>query len=155
MRIVLCVIAYLVLMIFTDGALPDPAYSRQTHRQIVHSDMETSASTAGAQARAMSTAAVESPAESSTDSHAQSPPLKAHEILQAVQMRHGHPLPGYIGGRTFQNRERRLPPGRYREYDVNPKRPGRDRGPERIVIEQQTGKAYYTGDHYVTFLPLN
>jgi ribonuclease T1 len=26
---------------------------------------------------------------------------------------------------------------------------------ERIVIEQRTGKAYYSGDHYRTFIPMN
>lgn len=54
----------------------------------------------------------------------------------------------------FQNRERRLPPGHYREYDVNPKVRGRSRDAERIVIEQDTGRAYYTGNHYRTFIPL-
>lgn len=155
MRIVLCVVACLALMIVAGGALPDPACSGQSHLQTAHSDNESGVSTAHASARAMPTAGVESTAESSTDSRVQSPPLKAHEILQAVQKRHGNPLPGYVGGRTFQNRERRLPSGRYREYDVNPKISGRNRGPERVVIEQRTGKAYYTGDHYVTFIPLN
>jgi ribonuclease T1 len=98
---------------------------------------------------------VASTADSSATALAPPPSLKAKEILEAIQKRHGDPLPGYIGGRTFQNRERRLPPGRYREYDVNPKIPGRDRGPERLVIEQRTGKAYYAGDHYVTFIPMN
>jgi len=55
----------------------------------------------------------------------------------------------------FHNRERHLPKGRYREYDVNPKLRGRPRDEERIVIEQNTGKAYYTGDHYRTFIALN
>lgn len=85
----------------------------------------------------------------------QFPPEKAREVLEAVEKRHGKPLPGYVGGRTFQNRERKLPAGHYREYDVSPKIPGRNRGPERIVIEQRTGKAYYTGDHYDSFIPLN
>lgn len=82
-------------------------------------------------------------------------PLKAQELLKRLQEREGVPLPGYIGGRDFQNRERRLPRGRYREYDVNPKIRGRSRDAERIVIDQRTGKAYYTGDHYRTFIPLN
>ncbi|MDQ6733382.1 MAG: ribonuclease N [Nitrospirota bacterium] len=162
MRIVLCVVACLALMILAGGASPDPACSEQSHLQIVHSDNESGASTArtpvpaiSGMTRAMPTARIESTADSSTDSPAQSPPLKAQEILKAVQKRHGNPLPGYVGGRTFQNRERRLPPGRYREYDVNPKIPGRNRGPERVVIEQRTGKAYYTGDHYITFISLN
>jgi ribonuclease T1 len=83
------------------------------------------------------------------------PPQKARDLLSLLQERGGAPLPGYIGGRDFQNRERRLPRGRYREYDVNPKIQGRARDAERIVIEQRTGKAYYTGDHYRTFIPLN
>lgn len=82
-------------------------------------------------------------------------PQKARDLLEALQRRGGEPLPGYIGGRTFHNRERRLPPGRYREYDVNPKRPGRPRGGERLVIDHTTGKAYYTDDHYRSFTPLN
>ena len=82
-------------------------------------------------------------------------PQKAYELLAALQQRHGAPLPGYIGGNKFRNRERRLPHGRYREYDVNRKTPGRSRGAERLVIEQHSGKAYYTDDHYRTFIPLN
>lgn len=82
-------------------------------------------------------------------------PLKAQDLLKRLQERDGAPLPGYIGGRDFQNRERRLPRGRYREYDVNPKIRGRSRDAERLVIEQHTGNAYYTSDHYRTFIPLN
>ena len=82
-------------------------------------------------------------------------PQRAYDLLQRLEERDGSPLPGYVGGREFQNRERRLPRGRYREYDVNPKIRGHSRDAERIVIEQRTGKAYYTGDHYRTFVPLN
>ena len=86
---------------------------------------------------------------------AKDPPQKAKDLLEAIQQYVGKALPGYIGGRVFQNRERRLPPGHYREYDVNPKVRGRSRDAERIVIEQDTGRAYYTGNHYRTFMPLN
>ncbi|WP_455242798.1 ribonuclease domain-containing protein [Petrachloros mirabilis] len=82
-------------------------------------------------------------------------PQKAYDLLARLQDRHGIPLPGYVGGREFRNRERRLPHGRYREYDVNRKVPGRSRDAERLVIEQNSGKAYYSGDHYQTFIPLN
>lgn len=82
-------------------------------------------------------------------------PQKAYDLLTRLEERGGIPLPGYVGGREFQNRERRLPRGRYREYDVNPKIRGRGRDAERIVVEQRTGKTYYTGDHYRTFVPLN
>ena len=83
------------------------------------------------------------------------PPQKARELLAELEARQGVPLPGYVGGREFKNRERRLPRGLYREYDVNPMVRGRPRDAERIVIEQRTGKAYYTVDHYRTFVPLN
>ncbi len=82
-------------------------------------------------------------------------PAAARETLKAIEERHGEPLPGYVGGRTFQNRERVLPRGRYREYDVHPKVAGRNRGAERIVIDQRSGKAYYTADHYRSFIPMN
>ena len=87
--------------------------------------------------------------------HEQAAPQKVHDLLARLRARYGGPLPGYVGGREFQNRERRLPPGHYREYDVNPKIRGRSRDAERIVIEQDTGRAYYTGNHYRTFMPLN
>lgn len=80
---------------------------------------------------------------------------RAREVLAAIEARGGEPLVGYVGGRAFHNRERRLPDGRYREYDVYPRVPGRDRGPERLVVERTTGRAYYTRDHYRTFVPLN
>ncbi len=82
------------------------------------------------------------------------PPV-ARDTLKAIEARHGEPLPGYVGGRNFQNRERALPRGRYREYDVHPKVPGKNRGAERIVINQASGKAYYTDDHYRSFVPMN
>ena len=82
-------------------------------------------------------------------------PQKAYDLLAKLLQRGGEPLPGYVGGRDFQNRERRLPHGRYREYDVNRRIPGRSRDAERLIIEQKTGKAYYTSDHYRSFIPLN
>jgi guanyl-specific ribonuclease Sa len=87
--------------------------------------------------------------------HKQSAPQKAYDLLVQLQARSGKPLPGYAGGREFQNRERRLPPGHYREYDVNPKIRGRSRDAERIVIEQDSGRAYYTVNHYRTFTQMD
>lgn len=80
---------------------------------------------------------------------------QVRDVLKRLLDRGGEPLPGYVGGRPFHNREGRLPSGRYREYDVHPKRRGRPRDAERIVIEQRTQKAYYTPDHYRAFIPLN
>ncbi len=101
------------------------------------------------------TAVQSPPSEHTGAAHLTEPPQKARDLLKALRERDGAPLPGYVGGREFQNRERRLPRGRYREYDVNPKSRGRPRNAERIVIDQQTQKAYYTPDHYRTFIPLN
>ena len=39
---------------------------------------------------------------------------------------------------------------KYREWDVNPLRPGVNRGAERLVTGSD-GTAYYTDDHYATF----
>lgn len=65
---------------------------------------------------------------------------------------------GYVGGRTFFNREKLLPVTDskdnkiyYREWDVRPKVQGKSRGPERLVTGSD-GKAYYTVDHYQRFL---
>lgn len=151
MRTILCVVVCLVLMVLAVGASSDPAHSGQGAFQIV----PVGDGLNGSPILAPVPSRVASSADSSANVLVPPPLLKAKEILEAIQKRHGDPLPGYVGGRTFQNRERRLPPGRYREYDVNPKTPGQNRGPERLVIEQRTGKAYYTGDHYVTFIPMN
>lgn len=66
--------------------------------------------------------------------------------------------PGTRGGDTFRNNERLLPVRddagdriTYREWDVNPKRPGRSRDAERIVTGSD-GTAWYTDDHYRSFI---
>lgn len=80
-------------------------------------------------------------------------PQKAYDTLQYVRAHNGDPPPGFTGGTIFENRERLLPPGRYREYDVD-RNTGRGRNAERLVIEQASGQAYYTGDHYDSFIPI-
>ena len=79
-------------------------------------------------------------------------PDKALRVLNIVRTT-GRPPEGYVGGRVFQNREGRLPAdGSYREFDVDPHEGGRNA--ERIIVEWDTKKAWYTGDHYETFVPL-
>jgi RHS repeat-associated protein len=78
-------------------------------------------------------------------------PERARRVAEDVTERGGHPPPGYRGGRTFENREGRLPEGSYREYDLRPSQRGKNRGPERIVINSETRASYYTSDHYETF----
>lgn len=62
----------------------------------------------------------------------------------------GGPFPFSRDGLEFQNRERLLPPGEYREYTVIT--PGEnDRGARRIVVDQENGVAWLTLDHYDSF----
>src|SRR5262249_5358538 len=70
---------------------------------------------------------------------------------------HKKAIPGYEGGRVFGNFQRLLPrkdsndrPIKYHEWDVNPLKPGVNRGPERLVTGSD-GSAYYTDDHYKSF----
>jgi ribonuclease T1 len=87
-------------------------------------------------------------------------PPKAHAILNYVQSHHGHAPKGYEGGREFKNWDAKLaktdPDGKpitYHEYDVNPHKSHINRGTERLVLGSD-GKAYYSGDHYNTFVPV-
>jgi ribonuclease T1 len=86
-------------------------------------------------------------------------PAKVFKVLSYVKT-HGEAMPGYVGGRTFQNRERRLPRSsssgekiRYQEWDVNPKRSGQNRGAERLITASDQ-HAYFTDDHYSTFIQI-
>ncbi|NGZ04520.1 MAG: hypothetical protein CV090_15875, partial [Nitrospira sp. WS238] len=82
------------------------------------------------------------------------PPPKAYDVLDKIKQQKGSPPHGYKGGRDYDNSDNKLSPGKYKEYDVDPKIPGQARNDERIVREQNTGKAYYTDDHYQTFTPM-
>jgi ribonuclease T1 len=83
-------------------------------------------------------------------------PQKVYRVLKYIKQ-HNEAPQGYIGGREFKNREKRLrqktSEGRrikYREWDVNPKSQGRNRGRERLVTgDDET--SWYTADHYNTF----
>lgn len=79
-------------------------------------------------------------------------PQKATDTLIHVR-KTGKPPQGYTGGRVFQNREGKLPQGgKYREYDVDPTPPkGQSRNSERIVVDETSGRTWYTDDHYSTF----
>lgn len=77
-------------------------------------------------------------------------PPEARATLALI--RAGGPFPHPQDGRTFGNREQRLPlrgRGYYREYTV-PTPGARDRGARRIVAGDG-GEFYYTADHYRTF----
>ncbi len=78
------------------------------------------------------------------------------ETLEYV-FEHNQAPDGYVGGRTFQNREGLLPKSnssgkkyQYREWDVHPKVDGQNRGAERLVTSNEQD-AYFTSDHYRSF----
>jgi ribonuclease T1 len=84
-------------------------------------------------------------------------PAKVGRVLAHID-RTGEAPDGYVGGRHFGNFENRLPkrdprgrPIRYREWDVNPKVPGKNRGAERLVTGSDQS-AHYTRDHYKSFI---
>lgn len=83
-------------------------------------------------------------------------PKKALDVLAYIRQYDRAP-DGYVGGRRFGNFEQHLPrqdtEGRrieYREWDVNPRERGRNRGTERLVTGSD-GRDWYTNDHYNSF----
>lgn len=96
---------------------------------------------------------------SHTPSAAQTPAYVL-ETLQFIR-RNGHAPDGFEGGREFQNKEKKLPAKdaaskriRYSEWDVHPKIKGQNRGPERLITGSDHS-AYFTRDHYKTFLKID
>jgi guanyl-specific ribonuclease Sa len=88
-------------------------------------------------------------------------PRQVAEVLKYID-RNDQAPEGYEGGRQFQNLardgEQALPRTdsqgatiQYREWDVHRKVPGRNRGAERLVTGSDHS-AYYTPDHYQTFI---
>jgi guanyl-specific ribonuclease Sa len=84
-------------------------------------------------------------------------PAYVVEVLDYVKQNHRAPA-GFVGGRTFENRENRLPATdeagnaiRYQEWDVNQKVQGQNRGAERLITGSDKS-ARYTKDHYRTFI---
>lgn len=86
-------------------------------------------------------------------------PKKAIAVLNYIK-EHQKPMQGYVGGRVFSNRERRLPKAdddgkaiQYQEWDINPKVKNQNRGAERIVTGSD-GSAWFTNDHYQSFIEI-
>jgi guanyl-specific ribonuclease Sa len=86
-------------------------------------------------------------------------PSKVRGVLAHVRQ-HGRAPDGYVGGRTFGNYENHLPKqdglGKricYQEWDVNPKIRGQNRGAERLITGSDN-RAYYTRDHYNSFIEI-
>jgi ribonuclease T1 len=92
--------------------------------------------------------------------HAADVPEKVTKVLRYVD-EHRRAPEGYEGGRDFHNAGASGQRGlrktdadgkaiAYREWDVNPKERGVNRGAERLITGSD-GSAYYTDDHYRTF----
>jgi guanyl-specific ribonuclease Sa len=90
-------------------------------------------------------------------------PAKVATVLMFVDQ-HERAPDGYEGGRTFHNygghgeeslprRDARGKAISYREWDVNPRVRGKNRGAERLVTGSD-GSAYYTSDHYRSFIKI-
>jgi ribonuclease T1 len=95
--------------------------------------------------------------ETKTDIKTGNAPDKALKVLKYVR-ENGVAIDGYVGGRKFGNYEGLLPKNdasgkriNYQEWDVNPKVNGKNRGTERLITGSD-GKAYYTNDHYRSFV---
>lgn len=66
----------------------------------------------------------------------------------------GGPFPHAKDGTVFKNKEGKLPKGDYKEYTVDT--PGAsNRGARRVVQETNSGKTYYTDDHYKSFIEID
>ncbi len=88
-------------------------------------------------------------------------PAYVLKVLQYIRNNNGQAPDGYVGGREFLNREKKLPAKapdgkkiRYSEWDVHPKEKGKNRGPERLVTGSDHS-AYYSNDHYKHFLKID
>ncbi len=106
------------------------------------------------------TAATKSETPSEANRHGQEIPQKVYEVLSYVRQ-NNMPPQGYTGGKYFGNFEKRLPQkdvrGRkmnYREWDVNPKQKGKNRGAERLITSADR-RAWYTNDHYGSFIEIH
>lgn len=75
-------------------------------------------------------------------------PKKATDTIDYIKSHNGAPPPNFKGGKIFRNDLGELPVGRYLEYDIDPKVSGITRNAERIVIDQETGRIWYTNNHY-------
>lgn len=86
-------------------------------------------------------------------------PQKVYQTLDYIRKNNRAPE-GYVGGRHFGNYENHLPKKTasgntidYKEYDVNPKVEGKNRGTQRLVIGDD-GRAWYTNNHYKSFIEI-
>ena len=95
--------------------------------------------------------------DSAQDKDVQGVPSYALAVWDQIKQNHFKPLEGYKS-QTFGNYEKLLPilpqGERYIEHDVHLYHQGVNRGAERIVYNADGSHAYYTGDHYASFITI-
>jgi len=81
-------------------------------------------------------------------------PSKALDIAQKIKDDAGQPIKGYMS-KPFENREGLLPKaGKYIEHDIKPLLEGVNRGKERLIIDINNGRTWYTSTHYESFVEI-
>jgi guanyl-specific ribonuclease Sa len=81
-------------------------------------------------------------------------PERLSEINKTLdRIESGGPFPYEQDGTTFKNYEKLLPIGSYREYTVDTPNLTH-RGMRSVLVDQETGKTYYTDDHYRSFVEI-
>lgn len=119
---------------------------------------KTSTTKTSRSAKRSSTAAVSTSTSTSTSLRVPARVRQTLALIDSGDWPEAANAPGTHGGDVFRNNEGKLPrtdPGgtriTYREWDVNPKKRGQSRDAERIITGSD-GSAYYTADHYVSFV---
>lgn len=81
-------------------------------------------------------------------------PEKALRVLEHI-LETGTKPQGYVGNRKYFNVNGKLPSfGDYREFDVDPRPKRGSRSRERLIMDQTSGRVWYTSDHYETFVEI-
>jgi guanyl-specific ribonuclease Sa/uncharacterized protein YoxC len=77
----------------------------------------------------------------------------AVEMVEYLNKHNGSPPKNIVGGKEYQNLNKVLPEGNYKEYDLAKRayKGEGGRGTERIVVNTTTGEVWYTSDHYDSF----
>jgi len=83
---------------------------------------------------------------------------KIINIVNQIKANNGSPPKGYKGGKKYKNEpkegDQKLPEcNNYKEYDINPRIKGKNRGCERIIIENDDS-VWYINNHYHTFIQI-
>jgi ribonuclease T1 len=152
-------ILLLIFSIFQDACKPANTKEKTTYTETSKSDSPQQSSDTDNNTKSKGKRTKGNPSVDDTQAPNESNtkiPAKVYKLLSYIKA-NGEAPDGYVGGRIFQNREGRLDKRNaegkkitYQEWDVNPKKRGKNRGAERLVTGSD-GRSWYTNDHYDTF----